>query len=99
MARPAPRPETADTLAARAREAVMAVETLLADATYRVRERVFVEGSVMQRLLDREQRATHGLAWFATSVEALRQRAGHAERRQANGQFGEMEELIVRIGL
>ena len=34
------------------------------------------------RLFDREQRATHGLAWLATYVEALRQLAAYAERMQ-----------------
>jgi len=98
MALASPRSETADDLVARAREAVMAVEALLADATYSVRERVTAEGSIMPRLLDREQRATHGLAWFATYVEALRQLAGYAERMQATGRLGEIEQLIVRIG-
>ena len=40
----------------------------------------------------------HGLAWLATYVEALRQLASYAERMQAAGQFGEVEDLIVGIG-
>ena len=51
------------------------------------------------RLLDREQRATHGLAWFATYVEAVRQLAAYAERMQERGLLTEIEQLIVRIGL
>jgi (2S)-methylsuccinyl-CoA dehydrogenase len=98
MALASPRSDAADNLPARAREAVMAVEALLADATNSVRERVMVEGSIMPRLLDREQRATHGLAWLATYVEALRQLAGYGERMQAAGRLGEIEALIVRIG-
>ena len=98
MALASRRTDAADNLIARAREAVTAVEALLADATYRVRERVTAEGSIMPRLLDREQRATHGLAWFATYVEALRQLAGYAERMQGTGRLGEIEALIVRIG-
>ncbi len=98
MAFPSPRSDTADDLVGRAREAVRAVEALLADGTYRVRERVTAEDSIMPRLLDREQRATHGLAWFATFVEALRQLAGYAERLQTDGRLGEIEKLIVRIG-
>ena len=35
------------------------------------------------RLFDREQRATHGLAWLATYVEAVRQLTAYAERMQA----------------
>ena len=47
---------------------------------------------------DREQRATHGLAWLATYVEALRQLAAYAERLAADGNFGEVEQLLVHIG-
>ena len=49
-----------------AREASAALDALLGDATAKVRERVVVEGHLVGRLFDREQRATHGLAWFAT---------------------------------
>ena len=42
---------------------------------------------------------THGLAWLATYVEAVRQLAAYAERMQAAGRLGEIEELLVRIGL
>ena len=65
-----------------AREATMALDALLADAVAAVRERVTVEGHVVGRLFDREQRATHGLAWLATYVEAVRQLAAYAERMQ-----------------
>ena len=47
----------------------------LRDATLTVRARVAVDGRDAGRLLDREQRATHGLAWLATYVEAMRQLA------------------------
>ncbi len=52
----------------------------------------------MGRVFDREQRATHGLAWLATYVEALRQLVAYAERMQAEGKYGEIEDLQVRIG-
>ena len=82
-----------------AREATAALDALLADAMAKVRGRVVVEGHVVGRLLDREQRATHGLAWFATYVEAVRQLAAYAERMAGDGTLGEAEELLVRIGL
>jgi (2S)-methylsuccinyl-CoA dehydrogenase len=50
-------------------------------------------------MLDREQRAAHGLAWLATYVEAVRQLAAYAERMRRENRLGEIEELIVRIGL
>ena len=82
-----------------AQAATGAVEALLADAAAKVRERVVLEGRPVPRLLDREQRATHGLAWLATYVEAVRQLTAYAGRMQEAGLLGEVEELIVRIGL
>ncbi len=75
-----------------------AADALLNDAVIRVRERVSVNGTTDARLFDREQRATHGLAWFATYAEAIRQLASYAERMSRSGRLGEMEELVVRIG-
>jgi (2S)-methylsuccinyl-CoA dehydrogenase len=86
-------------LGERAREAVAAADALLADAIAKVRERVVVEGHTVGRLLDREQRATHGLAWLATYVEAVRQLAAYAERMTGGDMLGEIEEHLVRIGL
>jgi len=78
--------------------AVDAAGALLADARRAVADRVTVEGRPVARILDREQRATHGLAWFATYVEALRQLAAYVERLAESENFGETEELLVRIG-
>ncbi len=94
-----PRPESGPDLTASARAATIAVEALLADATRTVSPRVTKNGRVSGALLDREQRAAHGLAWFATYVEAVRQLAAYTERMSAAGRFGELEELLVRIGL
>jgi (2S)-methylsuccinyl-CoA dehydrogenase len=80
------------------REAVIAVDALFADARSSVAARVTVQGRPMARVFDREQRATHGLAWLATYVESIRQLAAYTERLQASGNFGETEELLVRIG-
>jgi (2S)-methylsuccinyl-CoA dehydrogenase len=93
--RPAEQPELIEL----ARDAAGAADALLADAVQQVRERVVLEGHVVSRLLDREQRATHGLAWLATYVEAVRQLAAYAERMADDGTLGEIEEHLVRIGL
>jgi (2S)-methylsuccinyl-CoA dehydrogenase len=82
-----------------AQAAMAALDALLADAVRRVREKVVVEGHVVGRIFDREQRATHGLAWLATYVEAVRQLAAYAERMTRSGVLGEIEEHLVRIGL
>jgi (2S)-methylsuccinyl-CoA dehydrogenase len=73
-------------------------DALLADATAKVRARVAPQGRADARLIDREQRATHGLAWLATYAEALRQLTSYAERMHRDGRLGETEELLVRIG-
>jgi (2S)-methylsuccinyl-CoA dehydrogenase len=79
-------------------EALSAIEALFDDARHLIAEKVLVDGKAISRVLDREQRAAHGLAWFATYVEAIRQLMDYAKRLSASGEFGETEELIVRIG-
>jgi (2S)-methylsuccinyl-CoA dehydrogenase len=86
-------------LLALAREATLAAEAILRDATAAVRERVRVETHTVGRLFDREQRATHGLAWLATYVEAIRQVTAFAERVHHAGLLGEVEELLAQIGI
>src|SRR5262245_44773356 len=86
-------------LIALARQARDAVEALLADATAAVRTGVTVDHQMLDAVLDREQRATHGLAWLATYVESVRQLAAYAERMHAGGTLGEVEELLVRLGI
>jgi (2S)-methylsuccinyl-CoA dehydrogenase len=81
----AARRETGPELASLTREAVRAVEGLLLDATQAVRARVAKDSQTLDRLLDREQRATHALAWLATYVEAIRQICAYAERMQEAG--------------
>jgi (2S)-methylsuccinyl-CoA dehydrogenase len=95
----ASRPASEHELVELSREATAALDALLADAVAKVRERVVVEGHAVSRLFDREQRATHGLAWLATYVEAVRQLAAYTERMVGDGTFGELEEHLVRIGL
>jgi len=93
------RPAAEHELVELSREATAALDALLADAVAKVRERVVVEGHAVSRLFDREQRATHGLAWLATYVEAVRQLAAYTERMVGDDTFGELEEHLVRIGL
>ena len=95
----AQRPDAVPKLVALAQEATQAVDALLAEATAAVRKRVTVDNRMVDGLLDREQRATHGLAWLATYVESVRQVAAYAERMHAGGGLGETEELLVEIGI
>jgi (2S)-methylsuccinyl-CoA dehydrogenase len=99
MAKPASALKASSDLVAAAHGATQAVEALLADAAAKVRERVGPNGGLDARLMNREQRATHGLAWLATYVEAVRQLAAYAERMHDGDQWSAVEELLVRIGL
>jgi (2S)-methylsuccinyl-CoA dehydrogenase len=93
------RRQTEPDLTSLSREVVSAAEGLLLDATAAVRACVVKDGRIADALLDREQRATHALAWLATYVEAVRQLGLYAERMQAAGRLGDLEQLIVEIGL
>ncbi len=95
----ASRPNSGHELVELGQAVTAALDALLADAVIKVRERVVVEGHPIARLFDREQRATHGLSWLATYVEAVRQLAAYTERMVAAGTFGEIEEHLVRIAL
>ena len=76
---------------------VAALEGLLDLAASRVRVRVLDEGRISAARMEGEQRATHGLAWLATYVEALKQLAAYAGRLREADSFGEIEELTVRL--
>jgi len=79
-------------------EAVRSAERLLAAAKSRVAAKVMRNGKVAADLLDSEQYATHGLAWLATYVEALRQMARWARRLSDENRFGEIERLLLEAG-
>ncbi len=53
-------------------------------------------GGVDARLLEREQFAAHGYAWLATYVAALREMLHWAERLEAAGQLGELEQMMLQ---
>ncbi|MGX9351962.1 acyl-CoA dehydrogenase family protein [Shimia sp. W99] len=77
--------------------AVAPVEAILETAKDRVRETVSENGKVSGKLIEENQSAAHGLAWLATYVQSLQQMQAWAERLQADGKFGEMEQLIHQI--
>ena len=76
---------------------VASSEALLKAIIDAVRGKVVVDGRVKSAKMEEEQRATHGLAWFATYVEALKEMHGYAQTMTEQGRFGEMESLITRI--
>ena len=77
-------------LIARTAEAAATADRVLAFAKEGVRARVAEAGGV-----DAAQHAAHGLAWLATTVEALRQMNLWAARLNEEGAFGEIEQLLL----
>ena len=85
-------------LLSRCEEALFSAEGLLAAAKTSVAEMVSVDGKISSAALDREQRATHGLAWLATYIEALRQMLRWGRNLEEAKTFGEIEQLILLAG-
>ncbi|BDV32791.1 acyl-CoA dehydrogenase family protein [Methylocystis iwaonis] len=83
---------------ANAKEALVAVETLYNDALASVRARVTKDGKLSNELIEADQHAAHGLSWFATYVQGLKELIDYAERLSAEGAYGETEELLNQIG-
>jgi len=80
-------------------EAQHAVEGLYAHAVRNLRERLSVNGKLNASKIEAEQHAAHGLSWFATYIEAIKEIAGYATRMRDEGRYGATEELLTRIGL
>ncbi len=77
--------------------AVAPVQAVLEIAKDKVRGLVTEHGRVSGALIEAHQTAAHGLAWLATYTQALRQMQAWAERLNAEGKFGEAEQLIHQI--
>ncbi len=88
-----------DNLLELAQGAVQSAETLYEQARGAVDATVRVDGRISSEQLETEQRAVHGLAWLATYVESIRQMTAYGKRMTGEGRFGEMEALIVQVGL
>ena len=78
-------------------DAIPAVEGILAKAKDALKNTVTKDGRINNGLIETNQFASHGFAWLATYVEAIRQMHKWAERLNADGKFGEVEQLIHQI--
>lgn len=78
--------------------AIPAVETVVEKAAEKVRSATVADGRISGRLLEENQFAAHGLAWFTTYLESLRQMHAWAVRLQDQEKFGELEQLMLQIG-
>ncbi|WP_170441956.1 acyl-CoA dehydrogenase family protein [Ruegeria arenilitoris] len=77
--------------------ALPAVQSVFDRARDAVREMVSAEGRVSGALVEANQTAAHGLAWLATYNQSLQQMQKWAEALDAQGKFGEMEQLLHQI--
>ncbi|WP_439650873.1 acyl-CoA dehydrogenase family protein [Parasedimentitalea denitrificans] len=73
------------------------VDQLFQTARTSVAAMVSENGRISGRLIEQNQTAAHGLSWLATYQQSLVQMQKWAERLQANGNFGEIEQLIHQI--
>ncbi len=73
------------------------LEDILGKARASVATMVTENDRISPVLLEENQTAAHGLAWLATYVESLRQMQNWAEKLEADGKFGETEQLIHQI--
>ncbi len=90
---------TLDDLVDLTEAAVKAVDQLYGRAKACIAERVwdYDDNRLSPNLIEREQHAVHGLAWLATYVETLRQLSRYARKADAEGRFGELEQLLVQV--
>ena len=77
--------------------AVAPVNGVYETAREALRAMVSEDGRVSGALIEANQSAAHGLSWLATYAQSLQQMQNWAERLQADGKFGETEQLILQI--
>ena len=77
--------------------AIAPVEAVFERAKASVKARISEDGRVSGALIEANQTAAHGLAWLATYSQSLKQMQAWAEGLDANGQFGETEQLLHQI--
>ncbi|MBB93089.1 MAG: acyl-CoA dehydrogenase [Rhodobacteraceae bacterium] len=76
---------------------VAPAEAILDTARAALRALVSEGDRVSAKLVEQHQTAAHGFAWLATYVQVLRQMQAWAEKLDADGKFGEMEQLMHQI--
>jgi len=82
-----------------ARAAFAEVKKLYVEVRSLVRTHVSIGGKISSELFEQAQHEGHGLAWLATYVESLREMIAYAERLSGEERFGEIEDLLTRIGI
>ena len=80
------------------RGASAALKVLFETAREQMKSELVVDGKTSGKLLEDNQDAAHGLAWLATYSTAMQQMQSWAEKLEADGEFGEIEQLLHQIG-
>lgn len=75
-----------------------AAQKLVDQGASSMQARHVTDGKISAAGLEQDQHAAHGMAWFATYGEALKQMADYAARMNQEGRFGEIEALLTQIG-
>ncbi|MEL6325012.1 MAG: acyl-CoA dehydrogenase, partial [Pseudomonadota bacterium] len=86
-----------DGLTERMSEAVTALEAYATAAKAAAATSLAPNGKPDRDAFNLEQHKAHGLAWVITYVETLRETANWAARLDAEGKFGEIEQLLSQI--
>lgn len=76
-----------------------AARSFLDEVRHVVSGRCAPSGKAQPALLQQHQRALHGLAWVATTVEAIACAASWGERLGSLGKLGQGEELVLMLGV
>lgn len=79
-------------------EALTALDQLLTKAVAITKSRVSKKGDIDRNLMEEHQHSTHGLAWLATYIEALRQTLTWAKALQSASALSSTELYILKIG-
>ncbi len=78
--------------------AINDLDSMLANLTRELQQSVVVEGKVSQAKLEEGQYEVHSFSWVATYVEALKQLYFWGQSLEANGEFDELNALLLQIG-
>src|SRR5262245_19533361 len=79
------------------KQAAEAAAAYAAAAKAAVKAKVSPGGKLDRKAADLEQHIVHGLGWVATYAETLKEVAAWAEALQAQGKFGEVEQLLAKL--
>ena len=81
------------------RQAAFVAQTLVEQMRSKVTDAILVNGRADNKRVEQEQRLVHGFAWLATTAEALAAASDWASRAKGADAYGEIEELVLKVGL